>query len=124
MITIDDIEKLPESEAKEIAMQLWNQMQSKARYMMNEAYRIFDLAGKPECSPYNLDKLSNQEKRVLMFIAQGMTIDKIASTMDKSYSTILTYRSRIKQKMGFTTVPELQKFAFEALDELEHREID
>lgn len=102
MITIDDIEKLPESEAKEIAMQLWNQMHANVR---------------------SLDKLSNQEERVLMFIAQGMTVYEIASKMDKNYSTILTYRSRIKQKMGITTIPALQKFAFESLDELEHREI-
>ena len=102
MITIGDIKRLPESEAKVIALLLWSKIQATER---------------------SLDRLSNQEERVLWYIGQGMTMGAIASAMGKSYHTILTYRSRIKQKMAFSSVPELQKFAFESLDELEQRKI-
>ena len=54
-----------------------------------------------------LDRLSNRELEAFELIGQGLTTDAIATKMHVSRKTVETYRARIKEKLGISTIPEL-----------------
>lgn len=55
--------------------------------------------------------LSDREYEVLILIARGRTSAEIAETLAVSPATVSTYRSRVMEKMGMSTVTELMHYA-------------
>ena len=54
-----------------------------------------------------IDLLSDRELDVFRLIARGLAIRNIAAELSLDIKTIETYRSRIKQKLGYQTSAEL-----------------
>lgn len=59
------------------------------------------------------ESLSDREYQVLCGIASGKTVNKIATEMFLSPSTISTYRSRVLKKLGLETNADLTRYALE-----------
>lgn len=57
--------------------------------------------------------LTARETEVLRLIARGMTNAEIAAELSLSVRTIETHRTRIQQKLGLATRPELVGYALE-----------
>ncbi len=54
--------------------------------------------------------LSDREYQVFLLLGQGKTVSGIAEDLNLSISTVNTYRSRILEKMGFSTNAEIIKY--------------
>lgn len=54
-----------------------------------------------------LDRLSERELEVFQHIGEGMTTESIAERMHVSPKTVETFRTRIKEKLGINSLPEL-----------------
>lgn len=67
------------------------------------------LAGETPDVPH--ESLSNRELQVLCSVARGKTLKEIADELNLSEKTIGTYRTRISQKLGFSTNVELARYA-------------
>ncbi|SNY79880.1 response regulator transcription factor [Enterobacter sp. CC120223-11] len=75
---------------------------------LTSGYNFFPNFSFPE--PGNgatIDKLSNRELDVLRKLAAGMTNNEIAGVMCLSNKTISTYKTRIMEKLGATSLVEL-----------------
>ena len=59
------------------------------------------------------EQLSDREYQVLRMLGAGKTVSEIASELALSVKTISTYRSRILEKMGLRTTPELMRYVIE-----------
>jgi two-component system, NarL family, response regulator NreC len=57
--------------------------------------------------------LSEREREVLQFLAQGHTNQAIADRLHLSVKTVETYRSRIGEKLGLKTRADLVRYALE-----------
>lgn len=57
-----------------------------------------------------LHKLSDRERQVMFMIAEGKTMKEIASELCLSYKTIVTYRSRVFEKMNMKTNTEIVRY--------------
>jgi two-component system invasion response regulator UvrY len=57
--------------------------------------------------------LSDREYQVLRMLGAGKTVSEIASELALSVKTISTYRSRILEKMGLRTTPELMRYVID-----------
>jgi two-component system invasion response regulator UvrY len=64
------------------------------------------------------EALSDREYQVLLGISSGKSVNKIASEMFLSPSTISTYRSRILKKLGLKTNADITRYV------VEHKLID
>jgi DNA-binding NarL/FixJ family response regulator len=60
-----------------------------------------------------LDQLSDREREVLQFIAQGHTNQAVADQLDLSVKTVESYRARLMEKLGMKTRADLTRFAIE-----------
>lgn len=60
-----------------------------------------------------LEELSEREREVLAYTAEGYTSAEIGEKLFISPKTVDTYRSRVMRKLGFTHRPELVRFALE-----------
>lgn len=60
-----------------------------------------------------LERLSPREWEVLQLIVEGASNDEIADLLCLSPKTIVTYRSRLMQKLGIGDLPSLVKFAIQ-----------
>ncbi|TQV68134.1 response regulator transcription factor [Exilibacterium tricleocarpae] len=58
-----------------------------------------------------IDKLSQRERSVLLFIARGDTMPAIAERLRISVKTVETYRSRISQKLNVRTIADITRIA-------------
>jgi DNA-binding NarL/FixJ family response regulator len=67
------------------------------------------VAGESTATPHDL--LSNRELQVLRLVASGKSLKEIAAELSLSEKTIGTYRTRITQKMGLSTIAELVHYA-------------
>ncbi len=81
------------------------------------AERLVGVLGGDE-KPLPHEALSSRELQVLRLVACGKTSKEIASELHLSEKTIATYRARISQKLGLSTVVELTRYA------LQHRLVD
>jgi len=61
-----------------------------------------------------LEKLSKREREVLRLAALGHTHKEVGQALGVTAKTVETYRSRINEKMGFTSRAELVRFALRA----------
>ena len=57
--------------------------------------------------------LSSREREVLLMIASGLSLRRIAERLDLAETTVGTYRTRILKKMGLASNAELVRFAVE-----------
>jgi len=73
-------------------------------------YEMFAVKGK---QPGPEAMLSGRERTVLVMIAQGYTNSETADRLKLSIKTIETYRTRISEKLGIRSRPELVHFAIE-----------
>jgi two-component system, NarL family, invasion response regulator UvrY len=67
------------------------------------------VAGESPAAPHEL--LSNRELQVLRLVASGKSLKEIAAELSLSEKTIGTYRTRINQKIGLSTIAELVRYA-------------
>ena len=74
------------------------------------------VAGEAPAVPHEL--LSNRELQVLRLVALGKPLKEIAAELSLSEKTIGTYRMRISQKIGLSTIVELARYA------LQHKLVD
>ena len=58
-----------------------------------------------------LDELTDRELEVFELLGQGCTVPDIMEQLFLSRKTVETYRRRAKEKLGFSTVAELLRFA-------------
>lgn len=56
-------------------------------------------------------KLSDRERQVMLMVAQGMNMKSIAADLCLSYTTIVTYRNRVFEKLNMQTNTEIVKYA-------------
>jgi DNA-binding NarL/FixJ family response regulator len=54
-----------------------------------------------------IDSLSDRELEAFQLLGEGMTTESIAEKMHVSPKTVETFRARIKDKLGISTLPEL-----------------
>jgi DNA-binding NarL/FixJ family response regulator len=59
----------------------------------------------------SLSILTDREKEVLGFIAEGKTVKEIASRLSLSPKTIEAHRKNIMDKLEINNIPELVKYA-------------
>ena len=69
----------------------------------------FNLEVRTEKPPH--ETLSDREYQVMLMIASGKTVSRIAEELALSAKTIDTYRTRILEKMKMKTNAELMKYA-------------
>lgn len=55
-------------------------------------------------------KLSDRERQIMFMIAQGKTMKAIAADLCLSYTTIVTYRNRVLEKMNMKTNTEIVRY--------------
>ena len=60
-----------------------------------------------------LSALSPREREVVQLVVEGHSSTQIANILNLAPSTVDTYRSRIMQKLGIDSLPELVKFAIQ-----------
>jgi DNA-binding NarL/FixJ family response regulator len=58
-----------------------------------------------------IDRLTDRELEVLTLIGNGSTSRQIAHALNLGLATVDTYRTRIKEKLNFSSATELQHFA-------------
>jgi DNA-binding NarL/FixJ family response regulator len=58
-----------------------------------------------------LESLSPREREILQLVVEGTTSAKIGEILYLSPKTVETYRSRLMQKLGLKSIPDLVKFA-------------
>lgn len=79
---------------------------------ITSGYKFFPYTTTRACkSESQTRQLSNRELDVLRKIVIGMTNNKIADTMCLSNKTISTYKTRIMEKLGVSTLVDLLKVA-------------
>ena len=62
---------------------------------------------------YKIDLLTEQERKVLLLIAEGLTSIEIGDSLQISKRTVDTHRANLIKKLNLGSLPELLKFAFE-----------
>ena len=71
---------------------------------------LFNLERKHDEAPHR--KLSDREFEIMLMIAAGKTLSKIAAELLLSVKTVSTYRTRLLQKLGMGTNAEVIRYAF------------
>src|SRR5699024_9008547 len=84
-------------------------VQQKRKYITPEVAQL--LAGQFDEEASRHETLSDREFEVLLMIAQGLTISKIATELNLRSHTINTYRARIKEKMHLASNVEMTRYA-------------
>lgn len=68
----------------------------------------------PDPSDRNADNpmnaLSDQERRVLLLLKQGLTVKEIARDLDIAPNTVTTYKGRLMSKLGAKSLVDLLRF--------------
>lgn len=64
-------------------------------------------------SPLTADLLTQREREILSYTANGLTSREIAERLDISSRTVEAHRANIREKLGITTVSELVKYAMD-----------
>lgn len=81
----------------------------KATKLLLRGYKMAEDRG--EASP--LEELSDREREVLTFTAEGYSSTEIGKKLFLSPKTVDTYRARLMQKLGFQHRSELIRFALQ-----------
>ena len=82
------------------------------RFLSEKAYELLAFRVTLNSSVSDpLDKLSSREKQILIGIAKGLTVNKIAENYSISFKTVNTYRARIMEKLDLKNNVEIAMFA-------------
>ena len=76
------------------------------------------IASQPRDARLPCAALSDREHEVFACLLAGKSVKQIAATMDVSVKTVSTYKARLMEKMGMSTVSELVQYG------IEHRLLD
>lgn len=76
------------------------------------AERLMDVLGGDAPAAAH-EALSSRELQVLRLVAGGKTSKEIAAELHLSEKTIATYRARISEKLGLSTIVELTRYALQ-----------
>lgn len=58
-----------------------------------------------------MELLSAQERQVMLFLLNGLSLKKISAEMEINYKTVCTYKSRMMEKLGCKSLVELYEFS-------------
>ncbi|TXT37178.1 MAG: DNA-binding response regulator LuxR family near polyamine transporter [Comamonadaceae bacterium] len=72
---------------------------------------VFDMSGHESSSSYN--HLTEREIEIMRMFADGMSGSDIASQLSISQKTVSTHKVNIMEKMGFTSIAELVRYAID-----------
>jgi len=64
-------------------------------------------------SPLSADLLTQREKEILSYTANGLTSKEIAERLDISARTVEAHRANIREKLGIETMSDLVKYAMD-----------
>ena len=67
----------------------------------------------PQRAPLAHELLSKREFEILLCISKGLPLTRIGESLHLSVKTVSTYRSRILEKLGFSTNAELTRYVIE-----------
>src|SRR5579862_1218091 len=76
-----------------------------------QRYVLTYISNMNEVRPGPVERLSRREREVLDLVVSGLTSKEAASRLDLSPASVDTYRSRIMQKLGIKSLPDLVRFA-------------
>ena len=103
-------------EATEILIEAVNQLLAGELYISNRMRTALlkNLSGDKQLMELNnISSLSRTELVVLQYFGMGLSVREIASKLNRSPKTIDVHRANIKQKLGFSSNPELLHFAIQ-----------
>lgn len=88
-------------------------IQSGQRYLTaSQADRLArQMAG--EVSLRSHEKLTDQEHRVMLLLAEGVRVTEIGERMNLSPKTVTTYRTRVLEKLGLSSNSDLLRYCLE-----------
>jgi DNA-binding NarL/FixJ family response regulator len=82
------------------------------RYIGTElAEKLFSSVEGDDGDPHEV--LSDREMQVLLRLANGMSVGEIGADLNLSPKTVSTYRSRLFDKLGFSSVADAVRYALE-----------
>jgi DNA-binding NarL/FixJ family response regulator len=87
--------------------------------LSGELLARFVTGGNKAGSAASVEALSDRELEAFGFVGQGLTTEQVAEKMHVSPKTVDTYRARIKEKLGLTSMSEVMQRATQWV--LEHR---
>ncbi len=64
------------------------------------------------------EQLTEQERKVLLLISEGLSSSEIAAKLEVSKRTVDSHRANLFKKLEIVSLPELMKFAFEWSDSM------
>lgn len=79
------------------------------KYITPEIAEKLLIHGDSDKKPHEL--LTNREFEIFKLLALGKTVSQIASALSLAPTTVSTHRSRIMEKLGVSTNPELTRYA-------------
>jgi len=103
-------------EATEILIEAVNQLLAGELYISNRMRTALlkNISGDKQLMELNnISSLSRSELVVLQYFGMGLSVREIASKLNRSPKTIDVHRANIKQKLGFSSNPELLHFAIQ-----------
>lgn len=63
-------------------------------------------------SPEGVESLTDKEVEIILLVSEGLSSKEIADKLCVSKRTVDTHRTHLMQKLGFSSFPQLLKFAF------------
>ena len=72
---------------------------------------VSKMSGRGAATGSPVERLADRELKVLQLIGAGRTTREIAESLHLGMTTVDTYRTRIKDKLGLSSGTELMKFA-------------
>jgi two-component system invasion response regulator UvrY len=104
---------LEKSRASKELISALETIQSGQRYLTaSQADRLArQMAG--EVSVRSHEKLTDQEHRVMLLLAEGVRVTEIGERMNLSPKTVTTYRTRVLEKLGLSSNSDLLRYCLE-----------
>jgi len=64
-----------------------------------------------DAPPHAIDELTPRERRVLHLVAEGLSLEEIASRLRVRPATVAAHRGRIMRKLRLASAADLVRFA-------------
>lgn len=82
-------------------------------YVSETGARTLARAARPGAARLDSTSLSDREFEVMRLLGAGVSNNEIADRLSISIKTVSTYRTRLMEKMGFTTTADIIRYAVE-----------
>jgi len=104
---------LNKSDASENIVKALRRLEEGKKYISeNMAEQIAERIAEPlHQKPH--EKLSDREYQIMLMLANGKSSKEIASVLNLAQTTVHTYKSRLYDKMGFSKVNDIFRYAIE-----------